>query len=665
MINQKEILIIDYFYKNQDIYLTSKQVAKKLNVAEKTARKYIKQLNQSLDEDLAQIKSVPGHGFILVIQDEEKFKYFFQVSNKALKEKKDISHIEDSKDRQYFILRKIFFENEEVFFDDILMDLAISQSTLINDIQYINKKLKQYNLSLTTSKTNGISINGKEFDKRHFIMNYFFVERLQNNLKSLGEISKLLTTISSEEILLIVLDECRNAGLRLNDTVMLNIVTHISLALKRVEEGFQINFNQHFDTDKYVNEYNTAEQIVKRLRKSSDIELPDEEIYNIALHLKNKSSKSSIANIDKETENLNQGIVMVLEELEQDTGIPLTKDTVLINGLLDHFSPFMDRLKNNNKLSNPLLDEINSNYNYEFELTKRYFSRMHQLNNYDVSDDEWAYISLHLIAALERTVRNEKKNTLVICATGLGSAQMLKVRLENELGSKLNIVKIISYYEIKDEVLKDIDLIVSSIDLSNVVFNIPVVNVSVLLNEEDIKIINQVIGSRSLLNQRSEKKVTSKANQLSCLFNKYFHPDLLILSDAIETKDEALDLLVDKSIQLDKSISKKFLINQLRLRESFSSVVFSEHIAVPHPIEGVGDFPRVGVVITPNGMDWDGISADIKLTLLMIPDRFGNNQLDEVSKAILPIIEKNEYLKELVTVKNYDEFIRKLVALLT
>jgi len=665
VINQKEILIIDYFYKNQDIYLTSKQVAKKLNVAEKTARKYIKQLNQSLDEDLAQIKSVPGHGFILVIQDEEKFKYFFQVSNKALKEKKDISHIEDSKDRQYFILRKIFFENEEVFFDDILMDLAISQSTLINDIQYINKKLKQYNLSLTTSKTNGISINGKEFDKRHFIMNYFFVERLQNNLKSLGEISKLLTTISSEEILLIVLDECRNAGLRLNDTVMLNIVTHISLALKRVEEGFQINFNQHFDTDKYVNEYNTAEHIVKRLRKSSDIELPDEEIYNIALHLKNKSSKSSIANIDKETENLNQGIVMVLEELEQDTGIPLTKDTVLINGLLDHFSPFMDRLKNNNKLSNPLLDEINSNYNYEFELTKRYFSRMHQLNNYDVSDDEWAYISLHLIAALERTVRNEKKNTLVICATGLGSAQMLKVRLENELGSKLNIVKIISYYEIKDEVLKDIDLIVSSIDLSNVVFNIPVVNVSVLLNEEDIKIINQVIGSRSLLNQRSEKKVTSKANQLSCLFNKYFHPDLLILSDTIETKDEALDLLVDKSIQLDKSISKKFLINQLRLRESFSSVVFSEHIAVPHPIEGVGDFPRVGVVITPNGMDWDGLSADIKLTLLMIPDRFGNNQLDEVSKAILPIIEKNEYLKELVTVKNYDEFIRKLVALLT
>lgn len=663
--NQKEILIVEYFYENQDNYLTSKKIANNLSVTEKTARKYVKQLTHSLDEDLAQIISVPGHGFKMIIQDEEKFNYFFQDSKKLLSEKKDISHIEDTKDRQYYILRKIFFENEEIFFAHIMDDLAVSQSTLINDVQNINKKLKQYGLSLKTSKKNGMSVHGKEYEKRHFIMNYFFVERLQNNLKSLGEISKLLTTISSEEILLIVLDECRNADLKLNDTVMLNIVTHISLALKRVEEGFQINFNQHFDTEKFANEFNTAEQIVKRLRKSSDIELPDEEIYNIALHLKNKSSKSSFTNIDEETKVLSEEIIAVLERLEQDTGISLTKDAVLLNGLLDHFSPFMERLKHNNKLSNPLIKEILSNYNYEFELTKRYFSEMKQLIKYSVSDDEWAYISLHLIAALERTIRNEKKNTLVICATGLGSSQMLKVRLENELGSKLNIVKVISYYEIRDEVLQDIDLIVSSIDLSNVVFNIPVVNVSVLLNDSDIKLINQAIGSRSVLTQKADKPANSEEKHLSQLIAKYFHTDLFHISHTIETKDEALSILIDRSNQLDTSISKQFLKNQLRLRESFSSVVFSEHVAVPHPIEGIGDIPRVGILITPNGIDWDGVNDQIKLTVLMIPDQFGNNQLDEVSKAILPIIENNEYLDELVTVGNFDEFTEKLVALLS
>ena len=146
-------------------------------------------------------------------------------------------------------------------------------------------------------------------------------------------------------------------GLKLNDTVMLNIVTHISLALKRVEEGYQIKFNQYFNKEDYTQEVFTAEKIVNRLRKSSDIHLPDEEIYNIALHLKNKSSKSSFTIVDEETKCLREEITKVLEEIEWDSGVLLSKDSILLNGLIDHFSPFIDRMRNNNKLSNPLLKE--------------------------------------------------------------------------------------------------------------------------------------------------------------------------------------------------------------------------------------------------------------------------------------------------------------------
>ena len=64
----------------------------------------------------------------------------------------------------------------------------------------------------------------------------------------------------------------KDAKLKLNDTVMLNIVTHISLALQRIKEGYQINFNQEFDFHKYKTEYTTAERIVICLRKSSDID---------------------------------------------------------------------------------------------------------------------------------------------------------------------------------------------------------------------------------------------------------------------------------------------------------------------------------------------------------------------------------------------------------
>lgn len=63
----------------------------------------------------------------------------------------------------------------------------------------------------------------------------------------------------------------------------------------------------------------------------------------------------------------------------------------------------------------------------------------------DVSDDEWAYISLHLMAAIERYSNRHKLRVLVVCATGYGSAMMLKNRLEKEFEGRLRIVDVISY----------------------------------------------------------------------------------------------------------------------------------------------------------------------------------------------------------------------------
>ena len=57
----------------------------------------------------------------------------------------------------------------------------------------------------------------------------------------------------------------------------------------------------------------------------------------------------------------------------------------------------------------------------------------------------------------------------------------------------MNIIDVISYYEITDEKLENIDLIISSIDLSTIVFKVPVIQVNVLLNDQDIKKINTFV----------------------------------------------------------------------------------------------------------------------------------------------------------------------------
>lgn len=665
MLNKKEILILDILFHKTFKYLTSKEIASEIGVSDKTSRKYIKQLNEAIDDKIACIKSTRGHGYKLIIQNDEAFRNFYRDNFNISQSKQSVSQIEKPKERQFFLLRRLFFDNDLIYFEDLLEELYISNSTLLGDVAEMKLILKPFDLILKLSKKSGLTIIGDERNKRRFIIGYFLVDRYKNNLKSFEQISLVLTNIRLEEILIIVLDEYRNAKLKLNDTIIFNIAIHIALALKRVEEGYHIYSNTDMNELNSVEEIQTAKNIIYRLEKSRGTLLPDTEIYNIALHLKNKQSlKNLLSSQDIEESELRNQIIKGLKNMEKQTGYCYSEDSILIEGLLTHFVPFVLRIINGDKIQNPLLKEIKNNYQTFFELTKQSFSEIKVIGNNNISDDEWAYIALYIIAAHERQMNEKKPNILVICATGLGSSQMISTRLENELGSKIIIKDIISYYEITEERLKNIDLIVSSIDLSNIVFNVPIVNVSVLLNEGDIKAINNILSSNSYIEIESRNKVFDESIDIESIIEEYFESNLFVFSNEITNREEAIDILINKSIEQDNSIDKLFLKNQLNLRESFSSVVFARDVAVPHPIEGASNKSKVAVLITPGGIEWDLNNKNIKITFLLLPDRFGNQQIELVSKAILPILESQTSIDTLVSTRNYEDFKDKLVQIL-
>ncbi|WP_153298454.1 BglG family transcription antiterminator, partial [Streptococcus pneumoniae] len=116
---------------------------------------------------------------------------------------------------------------------------------------------------------------------------------------------------------------------------------------------------------------------------------------------------------------------------------------------------------------NPLVDEIKQNYSDIFFMTREILANMDKFLEWTISDDEVAYVSLHFLAAMERSKESTKFNILAICATGFGAAQMLRNRLETEFGKRVEVVDVIGYYELNQEKLKGIDFIVSAVDLSN------------------------------------------------------------------------------------------------------------------------------------------------------------------------------------------------------
>lgn len=665
MLSKRETQILKILFDHKHTYLTSQEIASGIDVSNRTARKYLHLLEDALKQEaVATIEAKQGNGYQLKIEDAKKFDEFYLAEVKDQATSKDITTIQESNDRQYYILNRLFFEQSAVYVDEIADELFVSRSTISNDLVEIKKLITPYQIELQSKSNKGIFIVGNEQNIRHFIMNYFFMERLHDNLFAFSMYANLLEGISVEEIVIIVLDECRESQLKLSDFIVYNLVLHIGLAIKRIQNGFLMDIQAPMSFEEESVEYQTALKILVRIENAMGITFSSEEADFIALHLKNKiTAKTILKKADATEDEIRMQLLETLKAIDQDTPFDLEHDTILIDGLMIHFIPLLTRLQNNSSIENPLLEEIKTQYPDLFELTVNYFSKMPVFKSYQMTEGEWAYLAIHITAAVERYFNEQKTHVLVICATGLGSSQMIKNRLEREFGSRILIEKVISYYEIAEQDLSQIDLIISSINLGNIVLNAPIVNVSVFLGKEDIKKINHEISSNKggQFSSRKEHEQKELVEEQVELIKRSFKPELFYFVDGQSTKDAVLKELISKIEVVEDTDLQESFLSQLKLRESYSSVVFSEFMAVPHPIEALTKEGHVAVAVAPEGIVWGDECQNIQLVFLLSPDKLEKFEIEKVSQMLVEIMENDHFRKTLAFSNTFDNFIKAFI----
>ncbi|MGG5373252.1 BglG family transcription antiterminator [Enterococcus sp. AZ196] len=661
MLSKREAQILKLLFDCKYTYLTSQEIASGIDVSNRTARKYLHQLEDTLKgKGLAVIEGKQGNGYRLKINKPKEFDEFYYQEVKSNYASKDIRTIQESIDRQYYILNHLFFERSEVYVDCLADELYVSRSTISNDLVEIKKLLNPYLIELQSKNNKGIFVVGSEQNIRHFIMNYFFMDRLHDNLFTFSMYANLLEGISIEEIVIIVLDECRESQLKLSDFIVYNLVLHIGLAIKRIQNGFQMDIPAPMVVEAKSVEYQTALKIITRIEETIDLTFSAEEADYIALHLRNKiTAKTIFQKAEFSEAEIRAQLLNTLKQIDQVTEYTLEDDMILIDGLMMHFIPLLTRLQNGSSMENPLLEEIKSQYPDHFQVTVDYFSQMPVFQTYQVTDSEWAYITIHLTAAVERFYNEQKAHVLVICATGLGSSQMIKNRLEREFGTKILIEKVISYYEIANQDLDHIDLIISTINLRNMVLNVPIVNVSVFLREEDIRNINHEISSFKgvKLTHSLTENEPSFVKERVRLIKACFKPELFYLIDRKTEKDAVIKELVTRIERVEQQDLYESFSKQLLLRESYSSVVFSEYLAVPHPIEALTNEAHVAIAVAKDGIDWGAESSTIQLVFLLSPDKLGKFEIEKISQMLMEIIEDNQFRERLIISESFDQFI--------
>ncbi|WP_161980679.1 BglG family transcription antiterminator [Streptococcus sp. S784/96/1] len=639
-----ESKLLDIFLENQGVFLTSRVLANAISSSDKTTRKYIGLLNDELQRNGAIIHSKQGNGYKFELTDQILFERYLANQKSKRYQMNDIQHLVSPEDREKYILNQLLLNNAQLTSSTLSQELFLSRtsvSTLLNDIK---TKLATYHLSLEISRKK-IGISGTETDIRHFIKEYFFSETFTKPVFSLFE-QEILNKSDLTEIISIVIDECRNAKLAVSDFIVHNLVIHISLMIKRLRLGNEITYSGKLGSRSQLKEYSVAHQIAEQLQNYFCLELPTYEIDFIYLHLIGTRG----AEESSET-NLRDSIVGTLENLGRGLDVDLSTDEHLITNIQSHIRGLLVRLKNNVQLENPIKESILAKYRLVVLSIAESFRKIEELSQYDISIDEWVYLSLHILATLEKQQSSQKINALLVCATGVGSARFLKNRIENLFKDRIVVEDVKSYFDLAELDLSSVDVIISSVDLSNLILLKPVIQVNILLETVDIKRIE------TFLNQSAhfEDIVTraTEPSKPSCLFKE----EQFIYFDQIISKEAILEKLLDcLSPRLTYAALTEFK-QQLVLRENLGAIVFNDKIAVPHPAKAITDEEQVVIGISKYPILWDDEHKTVQIVFLISPSTFRNEQLKQLSPIIATFANNVEAQQQLLQTPTFENFL--------
>jgi len=174
-----------------------------------------------------------------------------------------------------------------------------------------------------------------------------------------------------------------------------SFIDHITFAIKRIQQGIRIyNPFLHEVKNLYPLEYALAEKLLPLIKDKLLIELPEDELGFITLHLRTIKSNQSIAEMNQ----FSQLITTLVELIEEELSIMINKTSTDYARLVTHIRFAIDRaqkrqgLGENHPLSALLQREYPLCYNLSYKLVKIMQNEL----KLDISEAEISYLTLHI-----------------------------------------------------------------------------------------------------------------------------------------------------------------------------------------------------------------------------------------------------------------------------
>ncbi len=615
---------------SQDKFIKANILAEKMCLHIKTLRHTIRQLNDYLSAYDAYIETKRNKGYLLKVNNFEQFKNLF------VNQKTEIPN--SSSERVQYLLDYFLNHDEYIKTDELCDMLYISKRTLATDIKNVEQIFNKYNLSLERKPYYGMKIIGNEFHIRQCIAKIRETKQEQNyfiDSKNLQEIENLSTFLSKF---------LQKENFQISDINLQNLVIHIYVAIKRIKNQQYVPLPEN-NYHKYINdtEYARACRLAEKLKNHFNVNFPEGEIIYIAIHFAGKRSNNlcSSANNLIISSQIIEIVQLMLEEIYRSFQIDLRSDLELLMTLGQHLGPLEVRLQYDMNLKNPLLDEIKKRYCLAYVMASQAGSVLTRHYKKMISSDEIGYIALTLELALERQrLKKDKKNVLVVCSSGAGTAKLLAFKMQNTFNDCIGKVTTCDEHSILYQDFSQIDYVFTTVPIQEQI-PVPITEMKMFLGEKDISMI------RKVLHGNNNKDIS-----------KYYPQDLFFTHISFATKEAVLKFMCDKMNKLGY-VNKDFYSAVIK-REQMGYTCMENLAAMPHPYKMLSDETFVSICILDKPIKWND-EYFVQIIFLISGSKRKDENLQNFYMTIAKLILNSDAMKELINNKKY-ETLKKLLA---
>lgn len=637
MITKRQKYILLLLIGNKEL-VTAEWIANELGVSDRTVRTEIKELQTQSAAFGICIDSARGKGYKLEVKDQDLLD---KVCQPLIKETADEnqSDFSDQNSRVLYILKRFLLGRHPIKLECFEDEVFVSKPKIQNDLKIVRSILERYQLKLVTRPHYGTHVEGDEYMKRLCFSNYILSRNGNSSIENCS--FQVIDENLFGKIKEVIIKKVNDYKIEVSDIALENLATHITIACKRIEEGFVIeNFEKHL-FEKYPFEKIVAQEIVKEVESFSGLIFPVSEIDYIIVHLLgtkliHKQTLNQFSGYDE----LGNIIHCMMEKLRHELNWDFSTDIEFIQALTLHIRPAMNRLRYKMNIRNPLLNEIKTKYPSAFEGAAIASKCIEQYLSVEVGEHEIAYIALHVGVALERMKRSQKaKRVMVVCASGVGSAKLLFYRLQNQLREEVEIVALTSYYQLNEYDFSFIDLIISTIPIKDDL-GVPVQVVNTFLGEEDIKNIRECLSP----NKKDKQPAYLDKSRI------YIHMDF-------EDKESVICFLCEE-LYKQGLVSKDYVYSVLE-RESLAPTNFGNLTAVPHPMVPETEETFWTVCTLKRPIEWNNKEM-VQFVCLLNIRKDPKGDLDRMYQKMISIIEDKSAVRKIVKSESAGELIELL-----